>query len=229
MFSFKQFTVDDSNCGMKVGTDGVLLGAWTEIGNAARILDAGCGSGLIALMIAQRSPEVMVTGIEIDPDAASDASANAAGSMFSNRIEIICDNYMSMVDRKFDLIVSNPPFFTESLHSPRRSRASARHEGEFGIEVLLRTAPAFLNEGGSLSFIAPASRDSEIEFLAELSRLHLSRKCSVRSVEGKKPFRTLWQLSTAEVIMPQISYLSIRNTDGSVHEDYHSLTKDFYL
>ncbi len=229
MFSFKRFTIDDSHCGMKVGTDGVVLGAWTETGKATQILDAGCGSGLIALMLAQRSPEAAVTGIELDPNAAADASANAARSEFSDRIEIVCGDYLTMPDHKFDLIVSNPPFYTETLHSPEKSRASARHEGEFGIEILMRTAPARLHDGGSLALIAPASRDAEIEFLAELSRMSVTRKCSVCSVEGKKPFRTLWQFSTDRMSGREDSSISIRMTDGSIHPDYKSLTKDFYL
>lgn len=230
MFDFKQFSIDDSRCGMKVGTDGVLLGAWTDTAGMTEILDAGTGSGLIALMLAQRSTEARITGVELDADACLDARDNAAASPWADRIEIVNADFNTFTaGRKFDLIVSNPPFFTEKLQSPDPGRASARHEGGFGVESLIANAPALLSDNGSLSFIAPSQRDSEIEFLTELARLHLKRRCHVSSTERKAPMRTLWQLSVKPCGMPETTTLAIRTSDGQLTEPYKALTSSFYL
>ena len=122
MFTFKQFTIDDSACAMKVGTDGVLLGAWAEVDNAAtrRVLDIGTGSGLIALMLAQRLPEASVVGIDLVPEAVEAAQRNAAASPFADRLEMVCADvchYLPENSELFDAIVSNPPYHTEELLS----------------------------------------------------------------------------------------------------------------
>lgn len=128
-FRFKLFTVWHDHCAMKVGTDGVLLGAWAQQKHARTILDIGTGSGLIALMLAQRFQEAEITGIDIDPSAAKQASDNFRLSPWSHRMHARCIDLhtFSLEDGHFDLIVSNPPYFSASLKNPNQQRATARH------------------------------------------------------------------------------------------------------
>ncbi|MBD5343737.1 MAG: methyltransferase [Bacteroides sp.] len=231
MFKFKQFTIDDTRCEMKVGTDSVLLGSWVDVTGVRKILDAGCGSGLLAIMAAQRTTDAKIDAIEFDSNACSDALNNVADSAFSNRITVICSDIVTydFASAKYDMIISNPPFFTESLRSPSSGRAASRHEGEFGVEWLLKHASRLLDSEGSLAFIAPASRDEEIAFKIELSRLHIQRHCEVIPVAGRPSKRTLWQVSPTQGGTPAFSSLTIRNSDGSSTDEYISLTSEFYL
>ncbi|MFR1987405.1 MAG: tRNA1(Val) (adenine(37)-N6)-methyltransferase [Prevotellamassilia sp.] len=139
MFTFQQFTIDDSRCAMKVGTDGVLLGAWADLSETTRILDLGCGSGLIALMAAQRNPQALVKGVEIDEAAAADAQANVAASPFHERVQITCADALTLSAPSFeaDCILSNPPYHEEELLPPEAQRAAARHTGGGGLTLRL--------------------------------------------------------------------------------------------
>ncbi|MDE6496020.1 MAG: methyltransferase [Duncaniella sp.] len=234
-FSFKKFTVDDSRCGMKVGTDGVLVGAWCGMTGDAmpqNVLDIGAGSGLISLMTAQRFPEAKVTGIEIAPDACADARNNIDKSPWHDRVTVIEGDITDVAQRpegRWDLIVSNPPFFSETLHAPDAARATARHGETFDVTQLISLAPQLLTPNGSLCFIAPSARDGEIDFLAELARLHTTAVTRVYSKTGSRtPIRTLRRLSMTA--SPCVSEdLVIRRSDGGYSADYVSLTKDFYL
>ena len=134
MFRFKQFTINDDRCAMKVGTDGVLLGAWAEVGHSRRLLDIGSGSGLIALMAAQRCPEASVLGVEIDEEACRQARENVADSPYSQRVSILCQDVKNFrSDELFDCILCNPPFFTEDTLPDNPMRAQARHTSEFSF------------------------------------------------------------------------------------------------
>ena len=120
-FQFKQFTVWHDRCAMKVGTDAVLLGSWIHVENAQRLLDVGCGCGLIALMAAQRCPEGKIVAIEIDPDAAQQAKENVQSSPWADRIQVIQEDFAKFTDEnKFDVIFSNPPYFANSLKCPNK-------------------------------------------------------------------------------------------------------------
>lgn len=233
-FRFKQFAVDDSRCAMKVGTDGVLLGAWADVTDAKCVLDVGCGSGLIALMLAQRASDVSVAGVEIEESACADAILNISCSPWHDRVRVInCD--IAEFEEELAhplLIVSNPPFFTESLHSPDEARSLARHGTEFGVKELIEiSARRLTHPGDSLTFIAPAEREDEIEFLLSLNRLEVRRKTFVCSREGRSPFRILWQVTGAaeRCIYPEISYLCIRNSENKFTQEYINLTSEFYL
>lgn len=218
---------------MKVGTDGVLLGAWAAMpdGSAPEsVLDIGAGSGLIALMAAQRWPSARITAVEISHEACLDAITNAEASPWADRIGIVESDITDFrPDMRFDLIISNPPFFSETLHAPDAARATARHGDTFGVEQLIRMAPQFLSGCGSLCFIAPSGRDSEIDFLAELARLHTTAAVKVYSKEGAgQPVRTLRRLSmrTSSCLRGEFC---LRTSSGAISEAYASLTKDFYL
>lgn len=230
IFRFKQFDIEHTASAMKVGTDGVLLGAWAEIPpHAASILDVGTGSGLIALMMAQRSSSAHITGIEIDTAAAAEARANVQQSPWHERVSVICGDFISeTADTKYDLIVSNPPFFTEDLHSPDSRRALARHGETLNPVSLLRKASESVTADGSIALITPASLDEEVGFTASLCRLNLLHQTHVCTKHDKQPSRTLWQFTPAEV-SAKYDTLDIRDTAGQYTPQYLNLVNDFYL
>ncbi|MBO5456245.1 MAG: methyltransferase [Muribaculaceae bacterium] len=234
-FRFKRFSIDDSRCGMKVGTDGVLLGAWADVEGVKSVIDIGCGSGLISLMMAQRIPDADIVGVEIDGDACMDAMSNVESSPWRERIRIVnCDiaDFSEGMESPL-LILSNPPFFTEALHSPDSTRSLARHGEEFGVKELVELSAGFMrSESDSLAFIAPAGRDDEIEFMLSLHRLEVRKRTTVYSREGKTPFRSLWQVGKDRGINGgsiENSYLCIRDKENHLTKEYLNLTSDFYL
>lgn len=215
---------------MKVGTDGVLLGAWCAIpGGECKVADAGCGTGIISLMIAQRNPRAVITGIEIDAEAAAEATENVEFSAFASRIGIKHEDFLELnQSERFDLIVCNPPFFTESTKSPDEARAAARTEGSLSVKALMAKSAELLSENGTIALVAPTARDNGILFDAALAGFNPLRKCHVVTVAGKAPRRTLWQFSkTAQPT--ETSTLVITDTSGTYSEDYLNLVRDFYL
>ena len=218
---------------MKVGTDGVLLGCWTHIpaSGFASIIDAGCGCGLLALMMAQRTSWANITGIDIDPGAVADAHDNVAASPWSGRVKILEGDVLGCKPEVAHplLIISNPPFFTETLRSPDGERALARHGDTFGVRELIEWSAGLMTEDDDrLAFIAPADRDAEIDYHLAIARLNPLRRCSVSSRKGRKPIRTLWE--TGRVPVPCIkSHLDIRDSSNTLTPEYLALTSAFYL
>ena len=234
IFHFKQFSVDDSRCGMKIGTDAVLLGAWTATEHARTIVDAGCGSGVISLMMAQRSRAEKIIAVDISHEACLDATDNAFRSPWSERVEVVENDvtqFFPVVSHPL-LIISNPPFFNEQLHSPDADRALARHGNDFTVTELIAIADRNINHpDDSLAFIAPTGRTDEIEFQLSLHRLTVGRICKVFSREGKESIRTLWQVWRESPSAPSLhrGSLYIRDSDNQFSEAYRKLTTDFYL
>ena len=227
-FRFKQFCVAQDRCAMKVGTDGVLLGAWAEGGRC--VLDIGTGTGLIALMLAQRYGDAAIEALEIDHAACLQAAENVADSPFSKQVRVIEGSLQTFVtDTRYDAIVSNPPFYAAALHAPDRRRALARQTESLPFAELIRHARALLAPGGTFSVIVPtASADGFINLCA-LSGLLLKRRCEVCTVSGKPPKRSLLAFSDrrqgpAEVLTATMSY-----PDGSKTAWYQALTSAFYL
>lgn len=242
-FRFKQFSVDDSRCGMKIGTDGVLLGAWACADGARCVLDVGTGSGLIALMMAQRYPDITIIGVDIDPSACMDTRANADCSPWSERIVVVnrdvrdCGTIMQKPEHVLPIsrplsIVSNPPFFSETLRSPDASRAMARHGAGFGVEALVNWCGGVMTGcGDSMSFIAPAGRDGDIQYRLSLCRLTATRVTDVISRAGSRPVRRLYEVRRECDVAEPCSYdeLIIREASGELSLKYKSLTEPFYL
>lgn len=230
MFSFKQFDVRDERSAMKVGTDGVLLGAWADVATDCRILDIGTGSGIISLMVAQRNADAQIVGLDIDAGAVADARDNARRSPWSGRIEVVqSDIALYETAEKFDHIVSNPPYFNSSLHSPSAERTTARHTSSLDFRMLVESACRLLREGGRLSVVLPTDEARRFRFVA-FGRLHLRRLTDVATKEGSAPQRTLMEFElTSSTPMPRCSMLTIHTADGSYSEDYQRLTNDFYL
>lgn len=185
-FQFKQFTVRHDKCAMKVGTDGVLLGAWVPVQNTKRILDVGTGSGLISLQLAQRNPKALITSIEIDPAAAAQAQENIQSSPWNDRMEIICCDFRNYnPEHKFDLIVSNPPYFVDALKCPDNQRCTARHTSDLNYELLFGHSTHILSEQGIIGIIIPSEVENTVIDTAwkynfhpycRLARFHQTRK-----------------------------------------------------
>ena len=229
-FRFKQFGVNDSRCAMKIGTDSVLLGAWANVESAHNILDIGSGSGLISLMVAQRSIAKIV-GIEIDPNAVTQSIENIKNSPWNERMTIINSDFIdwaSTQQNKFDHIVSNPPFFNSGPKASIIERATARHENSLTYEALIKSAIPLLTNDGKISIISPFDRKDDIIFYCELSQLHISRLTYVSSKPNCNPNRILWEICKHKQILSQ-SHLFIRNDNNGYSEEYIKLTKDFYL
>lgn len=233
VFHFKQFSLSNSLSAMKVGTDGVLLGAWARVPVAAAdspVLDVGCGTGVIGLMIAQRYSDVMVNCIDISTEAVEECSGNISRSPFASRVEAGRHDFLDYHDnRKYGLIVSNPPFFTERLHSPDALRASARHDDSMPLPSLLRCAVSLLSPDGCLALVLPAARDNEVLLEASLAGLYPVRQCKVYTRRGKVSRRTLWEFSLMHSGACEPSELFIQDGDGNFTEQYKALLRDFYL
>lgn len=228
-FSFRQFTVWQDRCAMKVGTDGVLLGAWAHGGK--RILDIGTGTGLIAIMMGQRYEDAEITAVEIDHDAAVQAQENADASPFAERVRIVEDDILTYKSEKlFDAIVSNPPFFTDSLRNPNRQRATARHADTLPYRQLFAAVDRLLHDNGEFSAVIPSDCLSSFTSEAYLAGLTMSRKCAIRTTPRKQPKRYLVAFrKPGNKTTMATNEENLMNADGSRSEWYSILTKDFYI
>jgi tRNA1Val (adenine37-N6)-methyltransferase len=229
-FRFKQFVVHQEKSAMKVGTDGVLLGAWTSIGSAKRILDIGTGTGLIALMLAQRS-NVPIDAVEIDEPACEQAKENVQRSRWASKISVYCKAFQAFeqeTNLRYDLIVSNPPYFVESLKSPEIARTIARHTALLPHSDLLKGISNLLDENGRFAGIFPYVEGNVFIAKAVDYSLYCSRRTEVKGKTNGKPIRVLLEFSRERQPMIESS-ISIREVDGSYTPDYITLTKDFYL
>lgn len=230
-FQFRQFIVHQQRCAMKVGTDGTLLGAWAAAPSGkCRILDIGTGTGLIALMMAQRFPESEVIGIDIDPEAVAQARENVRLSPFSERITIEQQDLIKFNDTEgFDVILSNPPYFVDSLECPDDQRTMARHTVSLTYDGLIRQAFRLLKDDGRLSLVIPAESRSLIESAASLSGFFLSRVCMVKTTPRKQPKRQLIEFRKHSVKELIIEEGIIEDSPNVRSAWYQQLTKDFYI
>lgn len=219
MFQFKQFTVEQELCAMKVGTDGVLLGAWAKGGQ--RILDAGTGMGVIAMMLAQRYPGARVTAIDIDEGAVRQAQQNVTKSPFAAQVTVLQETLQEH-QGEYDAIVSNPPFFIDSLAAPDEQRNMARHTATLTYAELMQAAYRLLSDEGELSVVVPFDYRQRMEDEAIFVGFFPSRVCAVKTTERKPAKRYL--LAFRKHPCPcEKEQLTI----GS--EDYQALTSAFYL
>ena len=217
-FIFRQFSIKHDKAAMRVGTDGVLLGAWCDTNKARRILDIGTGSGLIAIMLAQRS-DAYITGIEIDESAAIQAKENANNSPWKNRVEII----------KCDLIISNPPFFENNRTAEHNGRNIARQTLTLTHTELLESASRLLTEQGSLAVILPEQATEKFIYLAWEKGIRLVHRTDVLTIPGKLPKRALLQFSRKRTEPERSDTLTLCDAHGNKTPEYSMLTKDFYL
>ena len=230
-FTFKQFVVHQDRCAMKVGTDGTLLGAWAELNQYdGRVLDIGTGTGLIALMMAQRYPEAHVTAIDIDEMAVSQAAENVRNSPFTNRIKVLMADVKTFeTTEMFDSIVCNPPFFNNVLLCPDNQRTQARHTLSLSYRDLMAAAWRLLSEEGLFSVIIPNNFFQQLESEAHLAGFFLTRVFCVRTIEGRPIKRYLLELSKKphnELIKKDVVIEIAPNIRS---EWYRELTQDFYI
>ena len=230
-FRFKQFEIWHDRCAQKVGTDGVLLGAWADLKQSKHILDVGTGSGLIALMAAQRASEAEVVGIEIDPDAARQASENAQRSPFSERITITQSDVRDFHSPlAFDCILSNPPFFTEETRPPVSERAIARNTATLTFVELIAAVGRLLADEGCFHVVRPSSAVPGFVALCLDCNLRLERQCLVSTVAGKAPKRSLLTFVSGIPSSPLlVEQLVLQTPDGRRTEAYQRLASSFYL
>lgn len=233
-FAFKQFIIIQDKCAMKVGTDAVLLGAWVKTYGVRRALDIGTGTGVIALMLAQKSG-AQIDAIDIDSNAAAEAKENAAGCPWKDRVHvqhISLQDFAKMTDEQYDLIVSNPPYFVDSLQSSEANRTAARHTVLLSFEDLISGAKKLLNKDGKLYVILPVREGEQFVQLAASQGLHLRRIMRVKSTPDKIEKRWLMQFGFQG--KPQISDSTlVMEKDPQVRhsytDEYKELTKDYYL
>ena len=228
-FKFKKFTIVQDGCAMKVGTDGCLLGAWFDTGDCSRILDVGTGSGLIALMAAQRS-NAFVTGVEIEESAAAQAAENVKNSPWSERVETICCDYTKFNPcEKYDAIVSNPPYFANSLKCSDSSRTLARHNDSLSPALFFKKTKEVLTDNGKISLVLPTD---ELPLWAEnaiISGFSLHKILHVHTTPKKPAKRVLAEFRRQACSTPLQEDLILENAPGEYSTEATALLHDFYL
>jgi tRNA1Val (adenine37-N6)-methyltransferase len=231
-FQFKQFSVAQDRCAMKVGTDAVLLGAWSALDHMPNtILDIGSGTGILALIMAQRSTAELIDALEIDSDAYEQCVHNFETSDWGDRLfcyHASLDEFVDEIEDTYDLIISNPPFYTDHFKSRNEARNKARFEDALPFEELLTSASKLLSVTGQLSVIIPFSEEINFISLAENVDLYPIRILRVRGQEESPVKRSLISFTFQENKI-KVSELTIEITRHHYTNDYINLTKDFYL
>jgi len=233
---------------MKIGTDGVLLGAWAFIpthplttetnsnktDDTTLFLDVGAGTGVISLILAQRFPDCQITAVEIDSDASQEGGENFSNSPWQDRLTMVHADFNVFVQtikpQSVDAVVSNPPYFTTGAHAPDAKRLAARHEGLLNLNSLMEGSSAILKPSGRLAIIIPAEQRNRAEFTATLHGLKTTRICEVSTVPTKPPRRVLMEFMKSDTYTPMdFSQLHITNHDGTKTSDYLNLVNQFYI
>ena len=228
-FTFKQFHINHDRCAMKVGTDGILLGAWAPVEQARRVLDIGTGSGLIALMLAQRSrSDCHIDGVELDSDAVIQARENVAASPWADRVTITESAVQGYQAAPYDLIVSNPPYFVAGQSFSDPARAMARHTGALDSHALLAACDRLLAPNGEVALVLPTAMADEILCISADYDLHGICYTAVITREGKEANRVLLRLGRG-LNRCERGDIVIHSADGAYSDRYIQLTSPFYL
>jgi len=231
-FQFKEFSIEQDRCAMKIGTDGVLLGAWTSVQDAYSILDIGAGTGILALMLAQRSNAEQIDALEIDEDAYEQCVDNFENSSWADRLfcyHVALDEFVEeMEDEKYDLIISNPPFYTEDYKSDDTARNMARFADSLPFEELINFASELLSDEGSFAVIIPFSEEKYFLKLSEKVNLFPNRITRVRGTENTPLKRSLLQLSFTEKPFSS-NELILEVSRHEYTQDYQKMVAPFYL
>jgi len=227
VFKFKEFSIIQKNSAMKVGTDGVLLGSWVSCEKASNILDIGCGTGLITLMLAQRNLSSNVTAIEIDKKSSKEAQLNISNSDWEERIEIIYTSLQQFNSKiKFDLIISNPPFFSQN--KSKKSRDIARHTNALSFEELINNAAKLLKKKGVFSVIIPKYYEEYFCEIANIYKLYCIRVCYVKGSAGSEVKRVMLEFSFIKSTA-LVERLTIEKSRHNYTDEYIQLCHIFYL
>lgn len=230
-FEFKQFAVNQSKCAMKVGTDAVLLGAWVEINDAQNILDIGTGTGVIAIMMAQKSSSQIVA-LDIDAIACEQSKENISKSPWPDRIEVLNESlqhFTTHYPSKFDLIVSNPPYFVDAYKSAEESRNQARHTDLLPFIDLVTCAIKLLQPNGKICIILPTKESLKFRELAAAHHLYLTKITHVKTTQYKDEKRQLLQFELINKKLTEETLVIEQDERHCYSSEYRELTKDFYL
>jgi tRNA1Val (adenine37-N6)-methyltransferase len=231
-FKFKQFTVNQDRCAMKIGTDGVLLGAWASVEQQAfSILDIGSGTGVIALMLAQRSFAELIDAVEIDPEAYEQCTDNFENSPWSDRLfcyHASLEEFVEEIDDKYDLIVSNPPFYSDDFKSDNPQRDLARFQDALPFDQLIKSVSKLLSETGLFSVIIPFKEEENFIGLATKVNLFPNRILHVKGNPSTDIKRSLIEFSFTKGDI-NVDEVIIETERHQYTQDYINLTKDFYL
>ena len=232
-FKFKKFAVEQDRCAMKIGTDGVLLGAWTPITtNPISILDIGTGTGIIALMLAQRTHAEQIDALEIDEEAYEQAVENFENSPWSDRLFCFhagLDEFIEEPEDEYDLIVSNPPFYSEDYKTDNEQRDLARFQDAMPFEDLIEAAAMFLSDDGIFSTIIPFKEEEQFIALAVEAELHPVKITRVKGTPTSEIKRSLLAFSRNEIGNFPVDELIIEISRHNYTPEYIALTQDFYL
>ncbi len=229
-FQFKEFKVHHDLCAMKVGADGVTIAAWVDVSSAKTVLDVGCGSGLIALMIAQRS-HADIVAIDIDEQSVKQTQINISNSPWSDKIiaqHISLQNYAKESNMKFDVIVSNPPYFSNSLKANNEARTMARHNDSLPWLELIDSSKLLLNESGKLVLILPINEGKLLTDIAKEKGFYCSKQIEVKPLPDKEPKRMLLEFQLENTVC-QEGELILEIERGQYSPEYTELVKDYYL
>jgi tRNA1Val (adenine37-N6)-methyltransferase len=231
-FNFKQFSVFQANTAMKVGTDGVLLGTWADCQLAERILDIGTGTGLVALMLAQRS-QATIDAVELDESACSDTRLNFSSCPWNHRMKLYhtsIQNFSKDKKPTYHLIVCNPPYFINSLKTPEKSRNLARHNDELPVDELFSCVAKLLLPGGDFSIIIPTNQLLEYELQANKVNLRMYHKTSIKPTPDAQPKRILVSFKFIPIDKCVEDDLIVEKYGRHQYsEEFIKLTRDFYL
>ncbi|MGB4774012.1 MAG: methyltransferase [Daejeonella sp.] len=230
IFQFKQFFVNQTGCAMKVNTDAVLLGALAENEHPENVLDIGTGTGLIALMLAQRFSNSIIDAVEINQEAVKTAAENFKNSPFSERLNLYplsFENYfLQHPDKKYDLIISNPPFFINSLRSSTQAKETARHTDKGFFKRLINNSANHLTEQGQLVLILPLETNALVSDLSSKLNLFIQKQTLIHSFPNSEPHRTIITFGFSPS-KPNISKFVIYEKPKVYTREYRTLLKDF--
>jgi len=232
-FRFKQFTIQQEHAAMKVGTDGVLLGAWSSVpGPSGRVLDVGTGTGLIALMIAQRTRDVWVDALEIDPSSAKQAKENFQNSPWMERLNCMdasFQDYVSQCNDSYDQIICNPPFFSASSKTQSKEKNLARHDDSLSLMDIFRGCVSLMKESAIVSLILPVHREAQALELIGEHQMHCKRLTRVMPAPGKSIKRVLLECSFIPGKCKEDDLIIETGTRHVYTDKYKNLVDAFYL
>lgn len=234
-FQFKQFTIHHDRCAMKVTTDSCFFGAWTanemqnEKLNTRNVLDIGCGTGLLSLMIAQKNP-VNIDAVEIDPEAAEQANQNAASSPWPGRIDIFNEDILTFEPaKKYDAVICNPPFYENELASGRDKKNMAHHSSRLTIAQVLDQIKSHLHDDGCFFLMYPFKREKEMKELFSQKQLYPAKKLYLRQSIQHAPFRTIVMGRQKNFSEATEESIAVWNEHQQYTERFRELMKDYYL
>ena len=232
LFNFKQFKVEQDKCAMKIGTDAVLLGAWSNLkNNPFSILDIGSGTGVLSLMLAQRSNSEIIDALEIDENAFEQCVENFENSTWSDRLfcyHASLEEFVDEIQDNYDLIISNPPFYSEDYKSNKPQRDLARFEDALPFEHLIDSVSKLLSSNGTFNVIIPYKVEQDFINLAESSNLFPNKILRIKGSSESEIKRSLIEFSFTKSEV-KIENLTIEISRHNYTKEYIDLTKDFYL